>query len=275
MSHTDDLARLAELHRNGDLTDDEFMLAKRKLLGIPASASSPIEDKSESSDESVEEAGTLSMADQEEEKGVSAKENDATVDKLLEAKSPSLYKWVIGCAVLLVIGLIAHFGKNDSPTSSPIQSPIPSSPGYDTNYNTQAPATPALATPAPSVTEPNQPYATPEPSIPDAIESKLELQHFSWGESEYGGVATLSGSVKNITNEKLEDVEVVGLFYDKNEELITSNDVLIPYNPILPGQISPFEVMVPWNPAMRRANIEFKELMGGTIPWRQKEKKKK
>jgi hypothetical protein len=32
MSHTDELARLAELHRNGDLTDEKFVAAKKKVI---------------------------------------------------------------------------------------------------------------------------------------------------------------------------------------------------------------------------------------------------
>lgn len=36
MSTTDDLARLAELHRSGALTDDEFAQAKTRVLAAPA-----------------------------------------------------------------------------------------------------------------------------------------------------------------------------------------------------------------------------------------------
>lgn len=32
MSNTDELARLAELHRNNDLTDEEFAAAKKKVI---------------------------------------------------------------------------------------------------------------------------------------------------------------------------------------------------------------------------------------------------
>lgn len=38
MSTTDDLARLADLHRNGALTDDEFAQAKARVLAAPVGA---------------------------------------------------------------------------------------------------------------------------------------------------------------------------------------------------------------------------------------------
>ena len=56
MSYTDELARLAELHRNGDLTDEEFVAAKKKIIetsdgenesaffsgGIPSPSPAPV-----------------------------------------------------------------------------------------------------------------------------------------------------------------------------------------------------------------------------------------
>ena len=54
---------------------------------------------------------------------------------------------------------------------------------------------------------------------------------------------------------------------------ITSDDALIDYNPILPGQTSPFKAMATENPAMRKASIDFKELMGGSIEWRDRDRK--
>jgi len=38
MSTTDDLARLADLHRSGALTDDEFAQAKARVLAVPMGA---------------------------------------------------------------------------------------------------------------------------------------------------------------------------------------------------------------------------------------------
>jgi predicted nucleic acid-binding Zn ribbon protein len=101
-------------------------------------------------------------------------------------------------------------------------------------------------------------------------EPLLELRNWSW-HSEYD-YAIAEGAVKNISNAKLENVEASVSFLAKDGSLITSSDAILEYNPILPGQTSPFKTMATLNPAMRSAHIEFKYLMGGTIPYKEKEK---
>lgn len=92
---------------------------------------------------------------------------------------------------------------------------------------------------------------------------KLEILDSHWYR-EYDYV-TYEGRVKNISNESLKNVEAVATWYDKNGNLVTSDSSLIQYNPILPGQTSPFKVMEIYNPAMNKAGVEFSHLMGGTI----------
>ena len=92
---------------------------------------------------------------------------------------------------------------------------------------------------------------------------KLELLDSNWYE-EYGYV-TYEGRVKNISNDRLKNIEAVVTWYDKNGSLVTSDSSIIQYNPILPGQTSPFKVMGIHNPAMRKAGVAFSHLMGGTI----------
>ncbi len=101
----------------------------------------------------------------------------------------------------------------------------------------------------------------------------LELQTWRWGEN-YSYV-TAEGTVKNISERSLKNVTAVVQFYDKNGNFITSADALIDYNPILPNQISPFKVMATYNPEMKKAGLEFKYLMGGTIEHTEKVKQKK
>ena len=110
--------------------------------------------------------------------------------------------------------------------------------------------------PAPS----SQQVAPPAASAP-----QLAVRSFSWS-TDYG-YATAEGQVKNISGGSLSNVEAVVTFYDARGGFVTSADALIDYNPILPGQTSPFKVMATENPAMRTARVEFKELMGGTIPF--------
>ena len=57
---------------------------------------------------------------------------------------------------------------------------------------------------------------------------------------------------------------LVVLWFTDDDTFITSDEALISYNPILPEQTSPFEVMTQTNPAMSRFLVEFKTLLGGT-----------
>lgn len=106
-------------------------------------------------------------------------------------------------------------------------------------------------------------------STPDAnTEPVLELQTWHWGESYSHVVA--EGTVKNTSSESLKNVTAVVQYYDKDGTFITSADALIDYNPIMPGQVSPFKTITTANPAMKKANINFKSLMGGTLHWKDK-----
>ena len=71
--------------------------------------------------------------------------------------------------------------------------------------------------------------------------------------------------VKNISSARLENVQAVAIFTDKNGNFITSADALIEYRPILPGQSSPFKVMQTYNPAMKSCRMEFKRFAGGEL----------
>jgi hypothetical protein len=147
---------------------------------------------------------------------------------------------LLGCFGLLLVVLILITVFNNIPTSHPSS----------------------------RATNDAHPVATPtEPTEPP-----LELVSYSW-HIEYG-YAILEGQVKNISAQPLKSVEAVASFYDSAGGFITSADSLIAYNPILPGQTSPFKVMATENPAMKKAGVEFKELFGGTIPFRKAESKR-
>ncbi len=119
----------------------------------------------------------------------------------------------------------------------------------------------------------NPPAADTRALAPPIIsEPPLELVKYSW-HTEYG-YAILEGQVRNISAQSLKNVAAVASFYDANDGFITSSDALIDYNPVLPGQTSPFKVMTTHNPAMNKAGVEFKELMGGTISFRKAESKR-
>ncbi|MCK4427347.1 MAG: FxLYD domain-containing protein [candidate division Zixibacteria bacterium] len=103
----------------------------------------------------------------------------------------------------------------------------------------------------------------------DCLKIPLELQTWHW--EKEGDFVVAEGLVKNISEEKLENVVAVFSVYDANGEFITSDNALIEYDPLLPEQTSPFKVMVKDNPAIEKGEIGFKHLLGGCINFRKKQ----
>lgn len=106
---------------------------------------------------------------------------------------------------------------------------------------------------------------TPRPVVPSRPTYQLALTSSNGYESEYGNYHIIEGEVKNISDEPLKNVTAVGIWLDKDGGFIKSDDALIDYNPILPGQTSPYKTMSSGNPAMAKYRVEFKTLMGGTL----------
>lgn len=104
-------------------------------------------------------------------------------------------------------------------------------------------------------------------------EPVLEVQKWHWYKDYNYAIA--EGTVKNISSESINNVLAVLQIYDKQGNFIKSDNALIEYRPLLPGQTSPFKVMSSFNPAMGKASIDFKTFSGGTLLWREKEGKKK
>ena len=105
-----------------------------------------------------------------------------------------------------------------------------------------------------------EPASTPEESKP-----QLKLLSWHWQQSESDYYVEAEGQVKNLTGDNLESVEAVVTYYTKEGGFICSDSALVEYNPILPGQTSPFDVISTYNPKMKKAIVEFKYLLGGTL----------
>ena len=104
----------------------------------------------------------------------------------------------------------------------------------------------------------------------ERLKALSDLELISWSWSEEHGYVTAEGQVKNISGQKLKSVEALVTWYDSNGTMITYDSSLIEYNPIMPGQTSPFKVMEQYNPAMKKAGIEFKFMWGSMIPFYKK-----
>lgn len=103
-------------------------------------------------------------------------------------------------------------------------------------------------------------------------EALLELQAYSWSHEDDSNYAIVVGQVKNISKKSIDAIEAVANFSDAKGTYISNNSSLIDYNPLLPDQNSPFKVMVPWNPAFKNLQIEFKQLMRGKLEHKEKKK---
>jgi hypothetical protein len=126
------------------------------------------------------------------------------------------------------------------------------------------------SSPAPTPTVTHTPDSTPRAAVPPSPppEPSYELAVVSSRGYEEHGYYTVTGQVKNVSNAPLKNVAAVAMWFDKSGEFIKSDDALIDYNPILPGQTSPFKTMSTGNPAMSRFRVEFKTLFGGTLATR-------
>jgi len=79
------------------------------------------------------------------------------------------------------------------------------------------------------------------------------------------GFRKCEGYVKNISSVALDNVEAVVTWLDANGTPYSTDDALIDYNPILPGQESPWSTIGTDNPALTRFRVQFKDLLGGAI----------
>ena len=106
----------------------------------------------------------------------------------------------------------------------------------------------------------DSPFATNETK---SAGPKLKLLS-ARGTIEYSHI-TVEGEVENISGEKLDNVQAVVMHYDSQNNLVTSDSALVEYDPLMPGQRTPFRVGTRYNPEMKTYIVDFKFLMGGTI----------
>jgi hypothetical protein len=79
---------------------------------------------------------------------------------------------------------------------------------------------------------------------------------------------TVEGEVVNLSGDSLRYVAAVITWRDASGKFITSDKAIIEYNPILPGQTSPFKVISTRNPEMDRFDITFRLLSGPELSTR-------
>lgn len=113
------------------------------------------------------------------------------------------------------------------------------------------------------------PTPTPEPT-PTPLTAPLILEPGGGCTKSYGFI-TYEGLVTNNTAKSMEQVVAVASYFTADGTFVTSDEALIDYNPVLPGQSSPFSVISTDNPAISKCRVEFKEFFGGTIQSQRRE----
>jgi hypothetical protein len=78
----------------------------------------------------------------------------------------------------------------------------------------------------------------------------------------------VEGEVKNISNAPIKSLMVVSTWYDQNGALVSSDDAMVEFDPLLAGQTTPFKTMSRFNPVMSKYSVAFKTPFGGMIPAR-------
>jgi hypothetical protein len=163
-------------------------------------------------------------------------ETTGSVAPVTAKRKTSLWTWVVlGFVVLVGVNFLDSL-INAKPT-------------------TQLAATPS-AVPTQTVTSSTPP---PEPVY------QLALLSARGYPSDGGGYHIVEGQVKNLSNQPLKNVTAVATWFGKDGGFIKSDNAIIAYNPILPGQTSPFKTMSSTNPAMEKYTVGFKTLFGGSL----------
>jgi hypothetical protein len=106
---------------------------------------------------------------------------------------------------------------------------------------------------------------TPAQRPPRPAEPVLEILSKRGSASAGGGYMVVEGEVKNLTDTPLKSIQVVSSWYDEGGKFITSDSAMIEYDPLMPGQTSPFKTMTRGNPLMKRFSVEFKPIFGPVL----------
>jgi hypothetical protein len=77
---------------------------------------------------------------------------------------------------------------------------------------------------------------------------------------------TVEGEVRNLSGSRLDKLLVIVTWRGADGTHITSTKVLVEYDPVLPGQATPFKAIAKRNPVMDRFDVEFMEIGGPILP---------
>lgn len=111
--------------------------------------------------------------------------------------------------------------------------------------------------PTPQV-QPKRVAEKPRSAAPPEPELKIK----SWRCDIEENYTYVRGEVKNLTDQKIEHVLAVATYKNKAGELVKSDDALVEFDPLMPGQTSPFEVITRNNPEITNCELNFATMRG-------------
>jgi len=91
------------------------------------------------------------------------------------------------------------------------------------------------------------------------------LNLLSYSGVRSNGFIIIQGQVENISSNELNNVEAIVRYYDKDNNFIRYDVATIQYNPIMPGQTSPFKVIGIDDPLIAKYSVYFQFTNGGLI----------
>lgn len=99
----------------------------------------------------------------------------------------------------------------------------------------------------------------------EPLSPPLEVQSWRCVKGEYG-YDYAEGEVKNVSAMRIENLVAVNTFRTADGTFVTSDDALVKYRPLMPGQTTPFKVASSANPMAKRCELSFMLLGGAQVP---------
>ena len=107
----------------------------------------------------------------------------------------------------------------------------------------------------------------------ELVPHQLDLES-SYFRKTQRGTWSVIGRVKNISDEALNDTWVLIQLFDDFDEFVTFEETPLPINPLPPGEVSPFKVVVEGDFPLKRISLGFKNASGQPIAALDKRKKR-
>ena len=189
---------------------------------------------------------------------------------------------ILFIVITLVVGLVMDTVSEESkpeatpiltatPTAKPTATPVPTEEllPYCATYfvatksfqdildSRAAMIPPSAPTPTPTTAYPCRTLSPTSTPIPTRTPVPEPLTVLNFRCYEEHGYAFVDGMVRNNTNMRLENVMAVTSWYTSEGTFISSHDALIDYNPVMPGQESPFQTIGTHNPQMSKCKLSF------------------